>query len=559
MIGNKSGRTRQRKVRHEFGFWSIVIIVLLVLAAFFIVYPFAKLFYQSFFPKGGAFSLSNYAKFFSKKYYMVGLRNSMLICVCTTILGTLIGIPMAYISTRFNIWGKRIINMAVVLSMLSPPFIGAYSWILLLGRAGFITKLLEKIGIEIGSIYGFQGILLVFTLKLFPYVYMYVSTALKNFDSSLEEASESLGVHGFKRIWHVTLPVIMPTILSAALIVFMTSLADFGTPMLIGEGFKTLPVMIYERYLSEVSSNASFASTLSVIIVSCSLLVLAIQKIIIARKNYTMSAMRPPEVVKLSTGKRILATFAVGFVALLAVLPQITVVVTSFLKTNGPLFVKGFSLDSYRAILGKLSTNIRNTFTFSVIAIIIMMILGLLLAYIIVRRRGKIANLLDTLVMFPYVIPGSVLGISLILAFNQKPFILTGTVLILVVSYTIRKLPFTLRSSIATLYQIDPAIEEASISLGVPPMKTFAKTTAILMLPGMLSGAVLSFIATINELSSTIILYSGKTGTISVAIYTEIFKDGYGTAAALATILTVSTIIALIIFDKVSGGKSVVG
>ena len=559
MIGNKSGRTRQRKVRHEFGFWSIVIIVLLVLAAFFIVYPFAKLFYQSFFPKGGAFSLSNYAKFFSKKYYMMGLRNSMLICVCTTILGTLIGIPMAYISTRFNIWGKRIINMAVVLSMLSPPFIGAYSWILLLGRAGFITKLLEKIGIEIGSIYGFQGILLVFTLKLFPYVYMYVSTALKNFDSSLEEASESLGVHGFKRIWHVTLPVIMPTILSAALIVFMTSLADFGTPMLIGEGFKTLPVMIYERYLSEVSSNASFASTLSVIIVSCSLLVLAIQKIIIARKNYTMSAMRPPEVVKLSTGKRILATFAVGFVALLAVLPQITVVVTSFLKTNGPLFVKGFSLDSYRAILGKLSTNIRNTFTFSVIAIIIMMILGLLLAYIIVRRRGKIATLLDTLVMFPYVIPGSVLGISLILAFNQKPFILTGTVLILVVSYTIRKLPFTLRSSIATLYQIDPAIEEASISLGVPPMKTFAKTTAILMLPGMLSGAVLSFIATINELSSTIILYSGKTGTISVAIYTEIFKDGYGTAAALATILTVSTIIALIIFDKVSGGKSVVG
>ena len=559
MIGNKSGRTRQKKVRHEFGFWSIVVIVLLVLAAIFIVYPFAKLFYQSFFPKGGAFSLSNYAKFFSKKYYMVGLRNSMLICVCTTILGTLIGIPMAYISTRFNIWGKRIINMAVVLSMLSPPFIGAYSCILLLGRAGFITKLLEKIGIEIGSIYGFQGILLVFTLKLFPYVYMYVSTALKNFDSSLEEASESLGVHGFKRIWHVTLPVIMPTILSAALIVFMTSLADFGTPMLIGEGFKTLPVMIYERYLSEVSSNASFASTLSVIIVSCSLLVLAIQKIIIARKNYTMSAMRPPEVVKLSTGKRILATFAVGFVALLAVLPQITVVVTSFLKTNGPLFVKGFSLDSYRAILGKLSTNIRNTFTFSVIAIIIMMILGLLLAYIIVRRKGKIANLLDTLVMFPYVIPGSVLGISLILAFNQKPVVLTGTVLILVVSYTIRKLPFTLRSSIATLYQIDPAIEEASISLGVPPMKTFAKTTAILMLPGMLSGAVLSFIATINELSSTIILYSGKTGTISVAIYTEIFKDGYGTAAALATILTVSTVIALIIFDKVSGGKSVVG
>lgn len=443
--------------------------------------------------------------------------------------------------------------------MLSPPFIGAYSWVLLLGRAGFITELLEKIGIHIGSIYGFKGILLVFTLKLMPYVYMYVSTALKNFDSSLEEASESLGVHGFKRIINVTLPVIMPTILSAAIIVFMTSLADFGTPMLIGEGYSTLPVLIYEKYLSEVSSNASFASTLSVIIVACSLLVLALQKWIIARKNYTMSAMRPPEVVKLSTGKRILATAFVGFIAFLAVLPQITVIITSFLKTNGPLFVRGFSLDSYRAILYKLSDNIRNTFTFSFIAIIFMMVIGILLAYIIVRRKGAVANLLDMLIMFPYVIPGSVLGISLILAFNTKPIILTGTVLIMVVSYTIRKIPFTLRSSIATLYQIDPAIEEASISLGVPPMRTFLKTTAILMLPGMFSGAVLSFIATINELSSTIILYSGGTGTISVAIYTEIFKDGYGTAAALATILTASTILALLLFDKVSGGKSVVG
>ena len=540
--------------------WTFLALLVLAIFLIFVVYPLVLIMYKSVVnPADNSFTLANFTRFFTRKYYTNTLLNSFKVTVVSTLISATLGLVIAYITRQYRIAGSKALNICIVVSYLSPPFIGAYSWILLLGRAGFITKLLEKIGIEIGSIYGFQGILLVFTLKLFPYVYMYVSTALKNFDSSLEEASESLGVHGFKRIWHVTLPVIMPTILSAALIVFMTSLADFGTPMLIGEGFKTLPVMIYERYLSEVSSNASFASTLSVIIVSCSLLVLAIQKIIIARKNYTMSAMRPPEVVKLSTGKRILATFAVGFVALLAVLPQITVVVTSFLKTNGPLFVKGFSLDSYRAILGKLSTNIRNTFTFSVIAIIIMMILGLLLAYIIVRRKGKIANLLDTLVMFPYVIPGSVLGISLILAFNQKPVVLTGTVLILVVSYTIRKLPFTLRSSIATLYQIDPAIEEASISLGVPPMKTFAKTTAILMLPGMLSGAVLSFIATINELSSTIILYSGKTGTISVAIYTEIFKDGYGTAAALATILTVSTVIALIIFDKVSGGKSVVG
>ncbi|MEG0145608.1 MAG: iron ABC transporter permease, partial [Clostridia bacterium] len=359
-------------------------------------------------------------------------------------------------------------------------------------------------------------------------------------------------------VMKVTLPVIMPTILSSALIVFMTSLADYGTPLLIGEGYKVLPVTIYEEYMSEVSTNASFASMLSVIIVLCSMSVLILQKWFIARKNYTMSSLRPPEVVKLTTGKRVLATCAVGLVSLLAVLPQITVIVTSFIKTNGPLFVRGFSLDSYRAILYKLSRNITNTFTFSLMAIVIMMMLGLLVAYIIVRRKGKVASLLDFLVMFPYVIPGSVLGISLVIAFNSGPLRLTGTFVILVIAYVIRKLPFTLRSSVGILYQIDPSVEEASISLGVPPCKTFFKTTAVLMLPGLLSGAVLSFIATINELSSTLILYAGKTGTISVAIYTEIFKDGYGTAAALATILTLATILSLLVFNKISGGKSVV-
>ncbi|MEG2136525.1 MAG: iron ABC transporter permease [Clostridia bacterium] len=544
--------------KERFNFWTVVTAVILAFAALFIVYPFLRLFYQSFFPKGGPFSLSNYAKFFQKKYYLSALKNSLSVCLWSTALGVVIGIPMAYIHTRFNIWGKRLWSIMIVLSMLSPPFIGAYSWILLLGRNGFLTRVLAAIGLDFGSIYGFKGILLVFTLKLFPYVFMYVSTALGSFDSALEEASESLGVHGIQKVMKVTLPVIMPTILSSALIVFMTSLADYGTPLLIGEGYKVLPVTIYEEYMSEVSTNASFASMLSVIIVLCSMSVLILQKWFIARKNYTMSSLRPPEVVKLTTGKRVLATCAVGLVSLLAVLPQITVIVTSFIKTNGPLFVRGFSLDSYRAILYKLSRNITNTFTFSLMAIVIMMMLGLLVAYIIVRRKGKVASLLDFLVMFPYVIPGSVLGISLVIAFNSGPLRLTGTFAILVIAYVIRKLPFTLRSSVGILYQIDPSVEEASISLGVPPCKTFFKTTAVLMLPGLLSGAVLSFIATINELSSTLILYAGKTGTISVAIYTEIFKDGYGTAAALATILTLATILSLLVFNKISGGKSVV-
>ena len=551
-LGERIRRSRQQGL-----YWGVVTVVILVFCVLFILYPFGKLFLQSFI-EDGKFSLANYTKFFGKAAYRKVLLNTIKVSTCATLLGVALGLPMAYITTRFNVVGKKVIKACIVLSMLSPPFIGAYSWILLLGKAGYITKFfLNTFGIDIGTIYGFKGILLVFTLKLFPYVFMYTSTALENFDSALEEASESLGVHGFARIRRVTFPIILPTILSAGLIVFMTSMADFGTPVLIGRGYKVLTVLIYERYLSEVSTNASFASAMAVVAVVFTMAVLFLQKWILNRKSYTMSAMRPPEVVKLTPGKRILATAFVWLVAIIAMLPQITIIITSFRNTNGSQFVEGFGLDNYRAIASRVKS-IGNTYKFAIIAIIIMMVLGLHLAYLVVRRKGKVVNFLDTLVMFPYVIPGSVIGIGMVLAFNVKPIILTGTATIMIVAYTIRKLPFTLRSSIGTLYQIEPAIEEASISLGEPPMRTFFKTTAILMLPGMLSGAVLSFVATINELSSTIILYSGGTSTISAAIYTTLFADAYGPAAALSTILTASTILSLILFNKISGGRSVI-
>jgi len=539
-------------------FWTVTVIVLTALVILFLVYPFASLFLKSFFhPNTGDVSLVNYKKFFDTPYYFNTLKRSLLVSTVTTVLAVLLGVPVAYITSRFNVWGKPVINVMIILSMLSPPFIGAYSWILLLGRNGFITNLMEKIGITMPTIYGFYGMVLVFTLKLFPYVYLYVSGALGSIDSSLEEAAESLGMNKLRRMLTVTFPVIMPTISAAALVVFMTSMADFGTPLLIGEGYKVLPVVVYEEYMSDIGGDTIIASTLSTIIVLCAVVVLFLQKAYVSRRNYRMSFMRPPQVQKVSTGKRILLTAIAFVVAFAAMLPQFTVIVTSFLKTRGPLFVAGFSLDSYRQIGFKLSKNIMNTFLFSSIAIVLMILLGLLLSYIVVRRTSKLAPFLDASAMFPYVIPGAVIGIGLVTAFNKPPLLLTGTMAILIVSYIIRKLPFILRSSTAILQQIDPSIEEASISLGVPPMKTFFKTTAILMIPGLISGGILSWVSTINELSSTLILYAGNTGTISVAIFNEIFKDSFGTAAALASILSFATVISLAIFNKVSGGRSV--
>lgn len=550
------GDVKRKGGKIRLDFWVIMILVIIILCLIFIVFPFFKLIIQSFQKQeNNVFTFNNYIKFFTSKYYQQALGHSLLISVVVTMIATALGVPLAYIGSRFNLYFKKLIYVMIVLSMLSPPFIGAYAWITLLGRNGLITGWLKAIGITIGSIYGFKGIVLVFTLKLYPMVYLYVSGALTTIDSSLEEASENLGVSGVKRIMKVTFPVIMPTILSAALMVFMTALADFGTPRLIGEGYTTLPVVIYKEFLNEVGTDTGFASALSVIIILIAVIVLFVQKTIVDKRSYNMTSLRPPALVELTKGKKSLATLIVFVVSFLSVLPQITVVIQSFMKTRGPRFVTGVSFDSYREIAAKLGNSIVNTFLYSFIALAIVIAISLIGAYLIVRRKSASSNVIDMLLMFPYVIPGAVLGICLTVAFNVKPLILTGTMWIIIISFVIRKLPYTLRSSIGILYQIDPSVEEASISLGVIPMKTFFKTTVPLMMPGLISGAVLSLVSMMNTLSATLILYTGKTITMSVAIFNCVNNDAFGQAAALSSILTLATVGCLVIFNVITKGK----
>jgi iron(III) transport system permease protein len=445
-MAKKSPVKKSFDFSNSLNFWNVVSVGSFILLLIFLIYPFSSLFLESFQGKDGEFTLKTYINFFKLPYYFNTLKNSFIVCTLATVFSVLVGLPMAYITNRFHIAGKKFINLMVILSLLSPPFIGAYAWIILLGRNGVLTNFFAGLGITMPTIYGLGGIIFVFTLKFFPYVYLYASGALTS----------------IKRIMTITFPLILPTITSSALLVFMTSLADFGTPMLIGEGFKTLPVIVYDEFMSELGGNAAMASTLSVIIVLFSLSVLYIQKKVVEKRSYMMSSLRPPEVKELPKGKKILATLFLYTVVLLAMAQQIVVIITSFMKTQGPIFLKEFSLDNYTLVLNRLSLNIRNTFSYAVIALAVMIILGILLAYIIVRRRSKFNNFLDSLIMFPYVIPGAVLGITLLVAFNRKPVILSGTAAIIIIAYIIRKLPYTVRSSASILYQIDPSIEEAS-------------------------------------------------------------------------------------------------
>ena len=547
---------KERLGKVKLDFWFFVKFFVIASMCLFIVYPFYTILTKSVFSsKVEGLTLYNFVRFFTKPYYYQTLLRSLVVCGVTVLTTTIIGVPIAYVMTRYNVPGKQLLHILIIMSLMSPPFIGAYSWIVLMGRNGLVAKLFRTFGMTAPTIYGRGGIIFVFTLHLFPYIYLYTSGAMNSIDSSLEEAAENLGMNKLKRIWTVTLPVILPSILAGCVMVFMTALADFGTPMLLGEGYTVLPVLVYNEYMSESAVDPYMASALSVIIVCCSLAVLAFQKLVIDKRNYQMSSLRPPQETELTGWKRFLVSLPIWIVTFLAFLPQIVVVCQSFIERSFSGVVKGINLSNYQAILSRLGRNIKNTYVFSMVAIVFIVIMGILVSYVLVRKKGKVANLIDILIMFPYVIPGSVLGIGLIVAFNRKPVILVGTAAIMIISYVVRKLPYTVRSGSAFLYQMDPFVEEASINLGVSPMKTFFTVTARMMLPGVMSGAVLSWITCINELSSSIMLYSGKTSTIAVAIYQEVVRMSDGTAAALATILTVTTIISLLIVFRLTKGK----
>ncbi|MBS1230224.1 MAG: iron transporter permease [Proteobacteria bacterium] len=539
----------------DFWFWTTLCIAALFIV--FLVYPLFSLFASSFVDaESGAFTWSHYAAFFRKKYYYRALLNSMSVTACVTVLAVLIGAPIAYLTSAFHIRGKKLLDTLIIISMLSPPFIGAYSWILLAGRSGLITTFFaEQLGIRTPTIYGFSGILLVLTLKLYPFVYLYVSGALKSIDISLSEAAESLGCDPLRKVFTIILPLITPTVLAGALLVFMNALADFGTPMLIGEGFVVMPVLIYSEFVSEMGGQANFAAALAAIMVVITCLIFLGQKYVVNKKSFTMSALRPMKPSQLPAVQNTLAHVFIYGLVFLSIVPQITVVYTSFMKTRGSMFVPGFSLESYATIFDKLGAAITNTYVFGLVAILIIIVLGMFIAYLSTRRRNLITSIIDTFTMFPYIIPGSVLGITLLLAFNKPPMVLSGTAAIIVLAFVVRRLPYTLRSSAAILYQISPSIEEASISLGCPPMRTFFKVTAVMMLPGVMAGAILSWITVINELSASVILYTGSTRTMSVSIYTEVIRASYGTAAALSSILTLTTVISLMIFFKLTGSK----
>ena len=543
---------RQNSKRFRLDVWGWTTIVILLLYALFLLYPLSLLLKMAF-SDGVHFTLENFAKFFSRKYYSITLLNSFKVSIAATIASVVVGVVLGYFMSVFKVRGAKLLRMCIVMATMSAPFVGAYAWIMMLGRNGVITNFLSDLfGITMPDIYGFNGIMLVFVTQLFPLVFLYVQGAMSKMDASLMEASENLGCTGFKRFFTVVLPLISPTVLAGALLVFVRAMSDFGTPMLIGEGYRTFTVILYNEFVGEVSQNKGFASAIAIIAILITMVVYFSQNFVAKKQAFSMNALHRIEKKQLHGFSNFIVHFITYVVVGISILPQLYVVYTSFLKTSGQIYVAGYSLQSYQDMFSRLGRSIQNTIVIPAVSLLIVVFLAVLIAYVAVRRRNVLSGAVDVISMIPYVIPGTVIGIAMISAFNGEPLVLTGGMLIMVVALVVRRLPYTIRSSVAILQQIPLYVEEAALSLGSSKPKAFFTVTLPMMSSGVLSGAILSWVTLISELSTAILLYTGKTQTLTVAIYTQIVRGNYGIASAMATVLTVMTLLSLLIFNKIS-------
>ena len=537
------------KTKRRRDIWTVLGLVLLLLFVIFFIYPCIRLLWEAFYTEKTGFTMKAFTKFFSKKYYYSTILNSFKVSAAVMLISLLLGIPFSYFFSFYRLKGRKVLFVLALLCTMSAPFIGAYSWIMLLGRSGVITKLLEGVGIKIGSIYGFDGILLVQSLKLFPLVVIYMNGAFQDIDNSLLEASANLGCTGLKRFFKVIMGLTMPTILAAALIVFMRAFADFGTPALIGEGYKTFPVLIYDSFLSEVGADYNFASAVSVLAIILTAVVFLVQKFATSRFKFTINSLHP---IQKKEAKGVKGFFMHAYCYLLiavALLPQFYIVFDSFRDYKGQVAQDTYSLSNYQNAIRKLlGRSIKNTLVISILALVVIVIIAVIIAYLVVRRPSGLSHTVDTISMLPYIMPGAVIGIALIIAFNTKYFSLTGTMAIMVIALAIRRMPYTSRSATATMMQIPISTEEAAISLGASKIKTFIKVTVPQMTSGIVSGAILSFVSIITEMSSGIFLYNNSTITLTLSTYNAITLGSYGTASAFATVTTLLTIVCLVLY-----------
>ena len=529
----------------------------------FVLYPLTRIFYDAFTNEAGQFTLVNFQEFFTDRFYLRSLWNSLLLGVATVLTTSVIGIAVAFLIIRYEFPYRNLFGYLTMLPMILPPLVGVLGFVFILGRAGTVNVLLMDwfdLLHPVNFMYGMHGVLLVETLHLFPFMTLSILDSLSKVDPSLEEAAQVVGAKGWRRFWDITLPLTTPGYVSGALLVFIWTFADFVTPLVLG----VQDLLAVQAYLNIVQFVDRRIFRMGIVI-SALLVVLAIVFVLVARhyvaiKDYSSLSYSRVERRRLGPVARWLA---VGFLALLmfaSLVPQLGVFLAAVGKGwSLTPFPVHYTLDYFRQVSLETPKFIVNSLVFSGIAVLICLVVGVPMAWIMGRTRTPGRGAMDALTTLILAIPGTAIGIAYIRAFHYPlpgvDLALTSMWVILPLVLAVRRLPYTVRSSYSSLLLVHKSMEEAAENIGASKLRTFRDITAPLVWKGILVGALFSFIMSIQEASATLFLTLGGWEMIPVGIFTYYIAGSHGQAAALGVILIVLCAVSLYIVNRIAGAR----
>ncbi len=524
---------------------AVVLTILLLLL--FVIYPLIKILIFSLTDAEGNFSLVNLGTILSTSRYLRVFGRTMLLGLVVAVISTFIGYIFAYPITRTNVPGKRFLKTIATLPILSPPFILSLSIIFLFGKQGFITKTL--LGITGNNVYGMGSLIVVQVISFFPVAYLTLSGILSSIDASVEDAACNMGASRWHTFWTVTFPLSLPGIISGCLLVFIQSLEDFSNPATIGGEFSTLSIEVYQIITG--SYDMQKGSVLALLLLLPAVAAYLFNKYWVGKKSFVTVTGKPTQARKLIDEPHIKwPLFAVCLaVAAVIILLYGSVIYGSFIRTWGYDYT--LTLDQYKKALAYGWDSLKNSMVLGLISALVGGLFGMVIAYITAKRSYYGKRFIEISSVLMFAVPGTVLGISYVLAFNTKPLVLTGTAVILVIVFTFRNMPVAIESGTTTLLQIDNSIEEASTILGADTGYSFRRITLPMLRNAFFSGIVYSFTKAITAVSAVIFLVSARWNLVTSKIYSLFDQAKYSQAAAFVTMMVVILLVFIGIFNGV--------
>ena len=557
-----------KRLRINSGQVALTLAVLLLI--FLVVYPLAQLVFQSF-QFNQSWSLQNYYTAITTESNLLALRHSLEISLTAMLGATVLGAFLEWLVARTDLPGRGALRTALVLPFLIPPFIGALAWLQILGPVGYLNKLymaLSGSSEPFWNIYGPDGIILVMMLHEYPTVFITVLGGLERMNPELEEAAQISGARIFRVMRDVTLPLMLPTIAAGALLVFITNIANFGVPAVLGfsENYYVLTTQIYNAVTKSAQPNSlNIAAAMSILLGLVSALGILLQRFYFSGKEFAVISGKSmqPNVVRLGVHRYWLLAVALAIVLVTTVAPLVAILLTALVRAYGlPPLPENLTFQNFYDVLmlnEAARRGIVNSIGLAVAAATIISILSAFISYIIVKTKMRGRALLDFISNAPYTLPGTVVALAMILAW-LKPiplidFRLYNTIWILLIAYVARYLAFGVRTAAGSLAQVHASLEEAARVSGAGWLQAFRDIVVPLIRPGLFAGWFLVFIPSLRELTISALLWSTRNETIGVVVFNLQQSGNTSASAALAVIMIIVLLLANVLTRRLTGGK----